>query len=48
MFAIGDQEFFAINVTFGFTGQMQVLVKRNMKIYKIQTMMNPGTLDYVK
>ena len=41
MFMIGNQEFFAIYVTFGFTGHV-------MKIYKIQTMMNPGIVDRVK
>ena len=48
MFMISNQEFFAIHVTFGFTGHVQVLVRRNMKIYKIQTMTNPGTVDHVK
>ena len=48
MFMIGNQVFFAIYVTFGFTGHMQVLVRRNMKNYKIQTMMNRGTVDHVK
>ena len=43
---IGNQEFFAIHVTFGFTGHVQV--RRNMKIYKIQTMTNTGTVDHVK
>ena len=35
MFSLGNQEFFAIYATFGFTGHVQVLVSRNMKIYKI-------------
>ena len=48
MSMIGNQEFFAIYVTFGFTGHVQVLVRRNMKIYKIQAMMNPSTADHVK
>ena len=48
MFMIGNQELFAIYATFGFTGHVQVLVRRNMKVYKIQTMMNPDTVDHVK
>ena len=48
MFMTGNPEFFAIYVTSGFTGHVQVLVRSNMKIYKIQTMMNPGTVDHVK
>ena len=48
MFMIGNQELFAVYATFGFTGHAQVLMSRNMKIYKIQTMMNPGTVDHVK
>ena len=43
---IGNQEFFAIYATFLFTGHVQVLVGRNMKIYKIQEMMYPGTVDH--
>ena len=48
MSMIGNQELFAIYVTFGFTGHVQVLVRRNMQIYKIQAVMNPGTVDHVK
>ena len=48
MFMISNQEFFAIYATFVFTGHVQELVRRNMKIYKIQTMMNAGTVDHVK
>ena len=48
MFMRGNQEFFAIYATFGFTGRVQALARRNMKIYKIQTMMNPGTVPASK
>ena len=48
MFMIGNQEFFARYATFDFTGHVQVLVRGNMKIYKIQTMMNPGTVHHAK
>ena len=34
MIGIGNQEFFAMYATFGFTGHVQVLVRTNMKIYK--------------
>ena len=42
------QGFFTIYATFGFIGHVQVLVRSNMKIYKIQTMINPGSLDHAK
>ena len=48
MFMISNQEFFAIYVTFGFTVHVQVLIRKNMKIYKIQRMMNPSTVDHIK
>ena len=48
MFVISNQEFFAIYETFGFTGHVQVLVRKNMNIYQIQTMMDPSTADHVK
>ena len=34
MIGIGNQEFFAMYATFGFTGHVQVLVRTNVKIYK--------------
>ena len=43
-----DKHVYDIYITFGFTGHVQVLVRMNMKIYKIQTMINPGTVDHVK
>ena len=41
MFSYHEQPCAAISKVTG-------LVRRNMKIYKIQTMMNPGTVDHVK
>ena len=48
MFMIGNQEFSAIYTTFGFTGHVQVLVSRNIKIHKIQTMISSGSVGHVK
>ena len=48
MFITGNQEIFAIYVTVGFTGHVQVLVRSNMNIYKIQIVMNPGAADHGK
>ena len=45
MFMIGNHNFFAIYVTFGFTGHVQVLVRRNTKTYK---MINLGFVDHAK
>lgn len=48
MFMVSNQEFFAIYATFGLTAHVQVLLRRYMKIYKIQTIMSAGSVDYVK
>ena len=39
---------FAVYATFGFTGHVQVLVRRNIKIHKIQAMISSGSVGHAK
>ena len=48
MFMVSKQELFAIYATLGVTAHVQVLLRRYMKIYKIQTIMSAGSIDHVK